>query len=102
MTTNDFTEAARAEAERRWPRVARRNKTAEEWLAEGMALGFVSGAEWGRDQALAEEPTDKECIAILNAVTTPFGENPGKSVWAYAAIRRCREAIMEARRKEYK
>lgn len=63
---------------------------------------FVAGAEWGHDQALAQEPTDAECIAILNAVTTPFGEKVQNHEWAYAGIQRCREAIMDARRKEYK
>ena len=56
MTTDNFTEAARAEAERRWPRVARRNKTADEWLDEGMASGFVLGAQW----SAAQEPSDAE------------------------------------------
>ena len=67
-------------------------------IAAWFPVGFESGAQWQREQ----EPTDAECIAILNAVTTPFGEKPGKVEWAPAAIRRCREAIMEARRKEYK
>lgn len=67
-------------------------------IAAWFPVGFESGAQWQREQ----EPTDAECIAILNAVTTPFGEKPGKVEWAPAAIRRYREAIMEARRKEYK
>lgn len=59
MNNEDFTQAARAEAERRWPRVARRNKTAEEWLDEGMASGFVLGAQW----SAAQEPTNAEVEA---------------------------------------
>ena len=54
MTNDDFTRAARAEAERRWPRVARRNKTADEWLDEGMASGFVLGAQWSAARAARE------------------------------------------------
>lgn len=67
-------------------------------IAAWFPAGFENGAQWQREQ----EPTDAECIAILNAVTTPFGEKTQKGEWAYAAIRRCREAIMEARHKEYK
>ena len=48
MTNDNFTEAARAEAERRYNRIARRNKTADEWLDEGRASGFTLGAEWAR------------------------------------------------------
>ena len=97
MTTDNFTEAARAEAERRYSRIVRRNKTADEWLDEGRASGFASGAEWARDHLAAQEPTDAECIAVLNAVTTPFGEKPEKTEWAPAAIQRCREAMVSAR-----
>ena len=46
MNTNDFAEAARAEA--------------ESWI--GMDVddhdNFVSGAEWARDYLAAQEPTD--------------------------------------------
>ena len=67
-------------------------------IAAWFPTGFENGAQWQREQ----EPTDAECIAILNAVTTPFGEKPEKVTWFPAAILRCREAIMEARHKEYK
>lgn len=49
------------------------------------------------DPPAAQEPTDAECIAVLNAVTTPFGEKPRKTEWAPAAIQRCREAMVSAR-----
>ena len=58
MTNDNFTEAARAEAERRYNRIVRRNKTADEWLDEGRASGFTSGAEWARTHLAAQEPTD--------------------------------------------
>lgn len=67
-------------------------------IAAWFPVGFENGAQWQREQ----EPTDAECIAILNAVTTPFGEKVQNHEWAYAGIQRCREAIMDARRKEYK
>ena len=67
MTNDNFTEAARAEAERRHNRIARRNKTADEWLDEGRASGFTSGAEWARTHLAAQEPTDAEVLAALNA-----------------------------------
>ena len=58
MTNDNFTETARAEAERRYNRIVRRNKTADEWLDEGRASGFTSGAEWARTHLAAQEPTD--------------------------------------------
>ena len=67
MTADPFIEAARAEAERRHNRIARRNKTADEWLDEGRASGFTSGAEWARTHLAAQEPTDAEVLAALNA-----------------------------------
>lgn len=97
MTTDNFTEAACAEAERRYNRIARRNKTADEWLDEGRASGFTSGAEWARTHLAAQEPTDEECIYILSIVCSPFGEEDKKSEWAPAAIQRCREAMVRAR-----
>ena len=97
MTTDPFTEAARAEAERRYNRIARRNKTADEWLDEGRESGFTSGAEWARAHLAAQEPTDEECIYILSIVCSPFGEEDKKSEWAPAAIQRCREAMVRAR-----
>ena len=68
MTTDNFTEAARAEAERRYNRIARRNKTADEWLDEGRASGFTSGAEWAHDHLAAQEPTDDEVEAAARAM----------------------------------
>ena len=64
MTTDPFTEAARAEAERRYNRIARRNKTADEWLDEGRASGFTSGAEWARVHLATQEPTDADAHAV--------------------------------------
>ena len=84
MTTDPFTDAARAEAE-----VQCGNSFDLEH--------FMAGAEWARDHLAAQEPTDAECIAVLNAVTTPLGEEPKDGEWFPGAIRRCREAMMSAR-----
>ena len=64
MTADNFTDAAGAEAERRYNRIVRRNKTADEWLDEGRASGFTSGAEWARTHLAAQEPTDAEVLAV--------------------------------------
>lgn len=57
MTTDPFTEAARAEAERRFR------------FADGyesgvhQRRGFVAGAAWARDHAAAQEPDEEEVQA---------------------------------------
>lgn len=45
-------DAAREEAERRWPRTSQPNKdmTPVNWHDEGMASGFVLGSEWQAEQ----------------------------------------------------
>ena len=67
MATNNFTEAARAEA--------------ESWI--GMDLddhdNFVSGAEWARDRLAAQEPTPADSkisgydLAVLRSTYQAFG-----------------------------
>ena len=93
MTTDPFADAARAEA--------------ESWI--GMDLddhdNFVSGAEWARDHLTAQEPTDAECLAVLNVVMVPLGEPPkrnGLADWNPAAVERVRAALSAARRDEEK
>lgn len=61
----------------------------EEWLTR-------HNAQVRRD-ALQEEPSDAECIAVLNAVSVPLGDPPAKGDWAMGAIRRCRDALLAAR-----
>ena len=89
MTNDNFTEAARAEAKRRL--------TWHDRQFGNLLDPMIHMAEWARDHLAAQEPTDAECIAVLNAVTTPFGEKPEKTEWAPAAIQRCREAMVSAR-----
>lgn len=50
-----------------------------------------------RRDALQEEPSDAECIAVLNVVSVPLGDPPAKGDWAMGAIRRCRDALLAAR-----
>ena len=101
MTNDNFTEAARAEAERRYNRIVRRNKTADEWLDEGRASGFTSGAEWARTHLAAQEPTDAEVLAALNAhgvVMSPkMHPAPSLDYWGDKSAEAMRAALSAAR-----
>lgn len=68
MTTDAFTTAARAEAEHRWPSSGPRNLHRDiEWHDEGMASGFVLGAQWSAAQEPTEEDLDRALLAFLAA-----------------------------------
>ena len=101
MTTNNFTETARAEAEQRYNRIVRRNKTADEWLDEGRASGFTLGAEWARTHLTAQEPTDAEVLAALNAhgVVMSPKMHPAQSLdyWGDKSAEAMRAALTAAR-----
>lgn len=58
MTTDDFTIAARAEAEQKWPYSANPDPTLAESADAALNAGFVAGAVWARDHLAAQEPTD--------------------------------------------
>ena len=83
MTTDDFTTAARAEA--------------ESWI--GMDLddhdNFVSGAEWARDHLDAQEPTDAEIEAAARVICegTEAGDLAG---WGPETQRRFRSTARAA------
>ena len=62
MTTDNFIKAARAEAERRY--IENDPDYPDRGTAIARAAAFAVGAEWGRDQALAQEPTDAEAGAV--------------------------------------
>lgn len=65
MTTDPFTEAARAEAERWWPGIA-----GPTILALGAHM-----AEWARAHLAAQEPTDEEVEAAAEAILeAAFGQ----------------------------
>ena len=60
MTNDNFTEAARAEAERRF-----------DFLSD--ASCFELGAEWARTHLAAQEPTDAEVEAAAEAICSGEG-----------------------------
>ncbi|MFI8778245.1 hypothetical protein ACIGH6_14330 [Brachybacterium paraconglomeratum] len=62
-TTNPFTEAARAEAERRWPRAQTDGRPLSAHARMNRRIGFEIGALW----AAAQEPTDAEVEAAATA-----------------------------------
>ena len=98
MTTDDFTEAARAEADERWPRLP--HDPSGHYLNMGKRVGFELGASWARDHYAAQEPTDAECLAVLNVAIVPLGEPPkrnGLADWNPAAVERVRAALSAAR-----
>ena len=90
MTNNDsITAAARIEAARRDMDPGKHGENNRAW--------FVAGAEW---QA-AQEPTDAECLAVLNVAIVPLGEPPkrnGLADWNPAAVERVRAALSAARK----
>lgn len=63
-----FTDAARAEAERRWgygPLKPNSEMEASDWLDEGMSSGFVLGAQWQAEQ----EPTEEQVEVMARMAT---------------------------------
>ena len=106
MTTTDpFIEAARAEAELRVPMAT--GKKRYDGTAEGVAQEmFEQGAEWARTHLAAQEPTDAEVLAALNASMDPHGP-PEPHLGRYAPrdvdeMRRAIAAARAARRNEEK
>ena len=74
MTTDNFTEAARAEADRRMREA--------DFVTSGdmtRAHGFTLGAEWARTHLAAQEPTDAEVEAAQAEVVlhAPDFTKPG-------------------------
>lgn len=59
MTTDNFTEAARTEAERRHVPLDRPTAITEQCAVQG----FQDGAEWARTHLAAQEPSDAEAEA---------------------------------------
>ena len=100
MTTDNFTEAARAEAERRNPSNAPKGLTrASNAISR---RDFRDGAEWARAHLAAQEPTDAEVLAALNAdYALRFGPSnlPADSLEPYGDehVQIMRAALMAAR-----
>lgn len=93
MTADNFTEAARAEAER----VREENSPLEYGTIRATFLdAFLAGAEWSRDHLAAQEPTDSEVEAAILAyddVAVGLGSD-------YAPGAAIRAALTAARRDE--
>lgn len=97
MTTDPFTEAARAEAGTLY---------AVDWDTPAYYGGedqreaeqFLAGAEWARDHLARQEVTDAGCIHVLNVLGTDLGQPTRTDFeWSQSAIRRCREALTAAK-----
>lgn len=65
--------------------------TYDAWMAEHDARV--------RQAVIEEKPSMDECVAVLNGLSVPLGEPPAKEFWSMAAIRRCRDVLMTARKK---
>src|SRR5699024_1502852 len=101
MTNDDFTEAARAEAEAVMSEARERvGITVQEQTR--YVEGHVAGAEWARDHLAQQEPTDAEVLAALNAdYAIRFGPSnlPADSLEPYGdeAVRIMRAALVAAK-----
>ena len=95
MTTDAFTEAARAEAAERFP--------FSEGYESGVyqRRGFVAGAAWARDRLAQQEPTDAEVLAALNAqgvvVSPKMHPAPSLDYWGDKPAEAMRAALTAAR-----
>ena len=97
MTTDNFTDAARAYARERYPSGTD--------LDRDRRMVVDEFAEWARDHLAAQEPTDAEVLAALNAdYAIRFGPRnfPADSLEPYGdeAVRIMRAALTAARRDE--
>ena len=68
MTTDPFTEAARAEAEKRWSRDLLDDRPLPGPARMNRRIGFDLGAQWARTDLAAQEPTDAEVEAAARAI----------------------------------
>ena len=101
MTSDPFTEAARAEATSRARRVTP-GDTAADWSERMLMMEqFRQGAEWARTRLAAQEPTDAEVIAALGAAnrTTLTGQrfDAPLSFYSDATVKAMRAALSAAR-----
>lgn len=64
--------------------------TYDAWLAEHDARV--------RQTVLQEVPSVNQCVTVLNTASVPLGDPPAKGDWAMGAIRRCRDALLAARK----
>ena len=97
MTTDNFTEAARAEAERRNPSSAPNGLTrASNAISR---RDFRDGAEWARTHLAQQEPTDAEVLAAALAICRlqDDGYEPTEDHPCGACTESARAALLAAR-----
>lgn len=70
MTTDPFTDAARAEAERRWTRLPKQSGNT---LRVGTRFGFMVGAGWAQRYLTAQEPDTAERVRAWAVRQYPSG-----------------------------
>lgn len=90
MTTDDFTESARAEAERQFPAPLYSTAWSESEVQIKRAL-WEAGAEWARDYLAAQEPTEEEVEAAARAISAEQDRRIGLKAgawWGGAEYRR--------------
>ena len=101
MTTDDFTEAARAEAEKRWPRDLLDVRPLPGPARLNRRIGFDLGAQWARTYLAAQEPTDAEVLAALNAQVIVMSPKvppaPSLDYWGDKPAEAMRAALSAAR-----
>ena len=100
MTADNFTDAARAEAERKHPVPASYDPGVSQYerlLAQG---AFRNGAEWARAHLAAQEPTDagrRVTYIEVEAYLAAFSEDlPPDTEWTPDTIARVRRGLTAA------
>lgn len=81
MTADDFTEAARAEAERLWPMDALPVRALSAAERRDRRIGFELGARW----ADAQKPTEYQIDVAMDSYAEASGQ-PVRRPWMEAAI----------------
>lgn len=101
MTNDDFTEAARAEAEGKFPPPRESAVIYPLSAVRSHSRGaFLAGAEWARDHLAAQDPTDAEVLAALNLHECVFWrDEPETDLAAFVgdSVPAMRAALMAAR-----
>ena len=77
MDTDDFTEAARAEAE------ARFLTNGHTWAGTNSALGFREGAEWARTHLAAQETDGEKAVRELHREVIVYELDSMNGTWVY-------------------
>ncbi|GAP78528.1 hypothetical protein Y09_1357 [Brachybacterium sp. SW0106-09] len=99
MTTDNFTEATRAEAERRY--IENDPDYPDRETAIARTAAFAVGAVWARTHLAAQEPTDGEVLAALNAqgvvVSPKMHPAPSLDYWGDKPAEAMRAALSAAR-----